>query len=98
MAEVSFVVSTIGLVIPFVVQEQGVPVSNALSAIVTWIAEDGRHRPLTLLTPTSAVFIYTLSAFAYQTPRHETGQLRVSYGTNEFWTVSMFSVRVIGHL
>ena len=102
MSEVSFVVSTVGLVIPFVITEPNefgsyVPISNALSATVTWKSGDGRQRPLTLLTPVSGVFTYTVSARDWMTPHHEVGQCFVSYGTNGFWT-QQFSVNVIPHL
>lgn len=102
MSDVSFVVSTVGLVIPFAITEPNengsyVPISNALSANVTWIANDGRKRVLTLMTPVSAVFLYTVSARDWMTPHTEVGQCFVSFGTNGFWT-STFSVRVLPHL
>lgn len=101
MSELSFVVSTVGLVIPFSITEPNefgsyVPISNALSANVTWFANDGRRRALTLLTPVSAVFTYTVSARDWMTPHHEVGRCFVSFGTNGFWT-GPFAVAVTPH-
>ena len=107
-ADVSFVVSTVGLVIPFVLTEfAGVsdvygsaifnPISYAQSAIVTWISPNGVQRVLTLSSPTSAVFVYQISALDYQAPRREQGQLRVSVGVNVFFT-GPFSVNIVEHL
>ena len=109
MAEISFAVSTVGLVIPFILTEYtGVsdvygsavyaPISYALSCNVTWIANNGTHRTLTLSNGPSAVFTYTISSFDYQAPRNELGQLRVSVGTNVFWVASMFTVNVFPHI
>ena len=94
-ADISFVHGTIGLTIPFVLRENGVPISNAVSANVTWIASDGQQRALTLETPISAVFTYLVSAQDWPSPRQETGYLRVSFGTNVFFTVSAFTVHVV---
>lgn len=103
-AQVSFAVSTVGLVIPFVLTEYTgtsdaygtamfAPISYAQSATVTWINPTGTERALTLTTPASAVYTYTISAFDYQAPRTELGRLRVSVGTTVFYT-SAFLVRV----
>ena len=94
-SDVSFVVSTIGLILPFVVTDKvtGLPISNAVSANVTWVAHNGVRRPLTLDVPVSAVFVYTVSAMDFRTPHREVGRLLVSYGTSEFWT-SHFTVAV----
>lgn|SRR3990167_5089106 len=101
MAEVSFVVSTVGLTIPFVITEPNefgsyVPISNALSSTVTWHANDGRRRALTLTTPVSAVFTYTVSARDWMTPHTEVGRCFVSFGTNGFWT-GKFGVTITPH-
>ena len=102
-AQVSFVVSTVGLTIPFAITEgvdvNGIPmpISNALNATVTWISQDGRQRPLTLLTPVSAVFVYEMSAQDWRSPHYEQGQLRVSIGTAVFWT-SSFTVQISPHI
>lgn len=96
MADVSFVVSTVGLTLPFIITDGGAPISNALSASVVWHAEDGRRRTLALLTPVSAVFTYTVSARDWLGPRYETGRCFVSFGTNGFWT-GTFSVHVAPH-
>ena len=107
-ADVSFVVSTVGLVIPFALTEAigvsdiygsaiFVPISYAQSATVTWINAQGVNRLLTLSSPPSAVFTYQISAFDYQAPKREQGQLRVSVGTTVFFT-NTFSVNVIPHI
>ena len=94
-AELSFAVGTIGLTVPFIVTENGIPISNAISANVTWIASDGQRRPLTLETPISAVFTYVMSSGDYRLPRRETGYLLVSYGSYVFPSVSSFTVNVV---
>jgi hypothetical protein len=101
MSEVSFVVSTVGLTIPFVITEPNelgsyVPISNALSANVTWFSNDGRRRALTLMTPVSALFVYTVSARDWMSPHTEVGRCFVSFGTNGFWT-GKFAVSIIPH-
>ena len=93
-SDISFALGTIGLVIPFILTENGVPVSNATSAAVTWVAMTGERRPLTLTTPVSAVFTYTVSANDWRTPRREIGYLLVSYGTNVYPSLSNFTVNV----
>lgn len=96
-SDVSFVVSTVGLVIPFIVTDRatGLPISNALSASVTWFNQAGHRRILTLEAPVSAVYTYTLSAGDFRTPRREVGRLHVSYyGGTAFWAVSTFTVGV----
>lgn len=93
-ADISFAMGTIGLVIPFVITENDLPISNAISAVVTWVASDGQRRPLVLLTPISAVFAYTVSANDWQSPRRETGYLLVSFGSHVFPSVSSFTVNV----
>lgn len=95
-ADVSCTVGTIGLVVPFVVTDGGYPISNAISAIVTWLAQDGKQRPLTLNTPVSAEFIYIMSAWDTRAPHREEGYLRVSYDTNTFYT-SFFTVSINPH-
>ena len=107
-ADVSFVVSTVGLVIPFTLTEfTGVsdiygsaifaPISYAQSATVMWMAPNGVNRLLTLSSPPSAIFTYTISAFDYQAPKREEGQLRVSVGGTVFFS-QQFSVNVIPHI
>ena len=93
-SDISFALGTIGLVIPFILTENDTPISNATSATVTWISMSGQHRPLTLVTPASAVFTYTVSAEDWRTPRREIGYLLVSYGTNVYPSMSNFTVNV----
>ena len=95
-SDVSFAVSTIGLIIPFVITDNGLPISNPLSANVTWIAQNGMQRSLTLLTPVSAVFTYQTTLKDSRLPHTEQGYLQVSFGTNVFYT-SSFTVNVVPH-
>jgi hypothetical protein len=94
--DVSCIVSTVGLVIPFVVLDGGLPISNALSATVVWISQRGISRTLTLESPVSASFIYTTSAHDFRTPMTEEGYLAVRFPGSEFPT-QPFTVRIHGH-
>lgn len=101
-SDVSFAMSTVGLIIPFVITDgidasgMPIPISNSLSANVTWIAQNGVQRPLTLTIPVSAVFIYQVTLRDSRTPHTEQGYLQVSFGTNVFYT-SSFTVNVAPH-
>lgn len=95
-ADVSCTVGTIGLVVPFVITENGVPISNAVSCVVTWVSQDARLRPLTLNTPVSAEFIYVMSAWDTRAPHREEGYLRVSFDQNVYAT-SFFTVQIVPH-
>ncbi len=109
MAEVSFAVSTIGLVIPFCLVdpvtssfEGSTPISNAIAATsVVWVANNGKRRPLTLSQSVSATFTYTVSAADSRAPHIEEGCLEVTFGAspgvvNRFYTAT-FSVNVFQH-
>lgn len=96
MADISCAISTVGLLIPFTITENGVPISNALSATVTWVAQDGRRRPLTLNVPASAEFIYVTSSWDTRSPHVEEGYLQVSFDSNVFFT-SFFTMNVVPH-
>ena len=106
MAEVSFAVGTIGLVIPFCLinpllpdAETSIPISNALAAnTVVWVAQDGRRRPLTLSQSVSATFTYVVSAGDSRVPHIEEGRVEITFGippgvVNRFFT-SAFDVNV----
>ena len=94
MALLSFSAGTIGLQVDFAIQEQGEPLADATSATVTWMAQDGRNRLLTLTNDPDAIFSYILSAGDYPSPRYETGMLRVSIGSTRFWQ-GPFTVAVL---
>lgn len=103
MAEVSCAVSTIGLVVPFVLIDpvgsggSGIPLSNAVSITsVVWVAHNGKRRALALSQPISATFTYTMSAGDTRMPHIEEGYLEVAFGTNLFCT-STFSVNIFQH-
>src|SRR6266568_5033048 len=102
-AAFSFFVSTVGLVLPFVLTDRpladglaGAPISNAESAAVTWINEDGKRRSLVLSYADSAVFTYIVSMLDSRHAHVEQGYLQVSFGTNTFMT-SHFLVNVTPH-
>jgi hypothetical protein len=95
-SDVSYAVSTVGLIIPFCITDNGFPISNALSASVTWVTQGGQQRPLTLTTPTSAIFTYQVSGRDSRTTHTEQGYLMVSFGTNVYFT-SAFTVHVVPH-
>jgi hypothetical protein len=95
--------STVGLVLPFVLVDPpvapataGEPISNAESAVVTWINQQGLRRLLTLSYSPSAVFTYTLSQADTRSPHTETGYLEVKFGVNVYPT-SSFILNVIPH-
>lgn len=96
-------VSTVGLVLPFVLTDPvlaagmaGTPISNAASASVTWINQQGLRRVLAYSNETSAVFTYTLSAGDTRTAHQEQGYLVVSIGTAVYPTAP-FLFRVVDH-
>ena len=104
MAEVSFPVSTVGLVIPFVLTEegfvdgQGAVLSNAVSITsCIWVSERGMRRELTMSQPVSATFTYTISAGDSRFPHVEAGYLEVRYGTNVFFGISSFMMNIHQH-
>lgn len=96
-------VSTVGLVLPFVLVDSplsagmdGMPISNAESASVTWVNQAGLRRSLTFSNALSAVFTYVLSAGDTRTPHQEQGYLLVSMGTACYPTAP-FLFRVVDH-
>ena len=104
MAEVSFPVSTVGLIVPFVLTNEGFSgnvgslVSNAISITsCVWISERGVRRALTLSQSVSATFTYTISAGDSRFPHVEAGYLEVVYGGNVFFGVSSFLMVVHQH-
>lgn len=104
MAEVSFAVSTVGLVIPFALIDPlasgaigSTPISNAVAVTsATWVAQSGKRRPLTLSQAVSATFTYVVSAGDSRFPHIETGILEIAFDDNRFWT-SSFAVNVYQH-
>lgn len=96
-------VSTVGLVLPFILTDPpfvegttGLAIPNAESATVTWWTHAGVHRLLTLSNAESAVFTYTVSIQDTRSPKLEEGYLAVSIGTAVFYT-SSFLFRVNPH-
>lgn len=98
MADISFYAGATNFRLPFVVTDPyGALLLNPTSAVVTWIAGDGRRRPLTLTAAVSAVFAYTLSLGDYPGARYERGQLLVSIGTSAYY-LAPFTVQVLPHV
>lgn len=103
-AAISFPVSTVGLVLHFVVTDApisagvmtGAPISNAVSANCIWINQGGKQRPLALGSPVSADFTYTVTINDSRSPHVEEGYLQVSFDTNVFYT-SHFLMHVVPH-
>lgn len=100
MAEVSCPAGTIGLVVPFILIDPLVsggtatPISNAISATsVTWLAQNGLRRQLTLSQSVSATFTYVFSAGDTRSPHIEEGVLEVAFGTNRFYSTT-FDVNI----
>lgn len=98
MATITIPVSTVGLVIPFVLTENAVAVSTASAMSVTWISHDGRQRPLSLLCAASAVFSYVVSGSDSARLGLSRGYLQVSVGTQIYFTASHFTWEVVAHL
>ncbi|HEY5868704.1 MAG TPA: hypothetical protein VI542_24615 [Candidatus Tectomicrobia bacterium] len=104
MAEVSFAVNTIGLIIPFVLIDpfasgatSSVPISTASGITsTTWVAHTGKRRPLTLSQASFALFTYTISAADSRSPHIEEGYLEVRFEGNVFAT-STFRMCVYQH-
>lgn len=94
MADVSFPAGTIGLVIPFVLEDNGAPLSNAQSATVTWLGDDGSARLLSLASAVSAEFTYVTSATEFTFPTQFKSVLRVSFGGNVFYAPADGSLSV----
>ena len=92
MAEEAFscAVSTVGLVLPFILVDpplvDAIAVSNAQSATCVWITQDGRRRPLAVSNAGSAVFTYTVSMGDTRSPKSERGYLEVTIGDTVFPT------------
>ena len=103
MAEVSLAVSTIGLIIPFILTDPAVsgtapqPISNAVSVTsVIWVTNTGRQRTLTLSQPVSATWTYVTSLADTRTVHIEEGYLQIAFGTNVFYS-SSFMMSIHGH-
>lgn len=96
-------VSTVGLVLPFVLVDMplsagmaGEVISNSASASVVWINQQGLRRVCVFSNEISAVFTYTLSSGDTRVAHQEQGYLQVSIGTAVFNT-NKFIFRVIDH-
>ena len=99
MADLSMYAGNIGDTLQFIVQsapptaEGSATVYNLSGAVVTWLAEDGIARPLTIASAASGVVTYTTSAGDFPSPLTQRGQLRVSAGTGRFYS-SYFTVQI----
>ena len=84
MAEAfSCAVSTVGLVLPFLLYDPSLAdaLANAASVTAVWVTREGIRRPLTLSNAPSALFTYTLSMGDTRAPRTEIGYIEVTIGT-----------------
>ena len=104
-ADVAFscAVSTVGLVLPFILTDPpsldgvtGSPISNALHATAVWLTQTGARRVLTLSNAQSAVFTYTLSMGDTRSPRLEEGYIEVSISGAVFPS-SSFCLHIVPH-
>ena len=93
--DVTLTIGSVDVEIPFVIADaSGVAIPDALAATVTWVSPSGQERPLTLLSPLSAVFAWNTLATEFTTPHTEIGRCRVSFpGGGRFWTTP-FTVAV----
>ena len=104
-AAFSCMVSTVGLILPFVLLDaathtgtQGAPISNAASVeSIVWINTQGHRRVLTYSNEISAVFTYTLSAGDTRSPHAETGYLEIQFGGGVLVMTSQFTLNVTPH-
>lgn len=102
-AAFSCFVSTVGLVLPFILTDPfladdvpGPPISNAQSAAVVWINQQAIRRNLVLSNPASATFTYIVSMADTRSPHLEEGYLEVTIGAGVFLT-SAFVFHVTPH-
>jgi len=102
-AAFSCAVSTVGLVLPFILTDPaspdgttGGPISNAQSAAVVWISHRGLRRNLVLSNPASATFTYVVNMVDTRSPHIEEGYLEVTIGGAVFLT-SHFAFNVTPH-
>ncbi len=97
--DVSFVLGSVDVEIPFVIAQADttgtlVPIPDASTATVTWVSPSGQERPLSLLSPVSAVFAWYTTAREFPTPHVEIGRCRVSFPSGaRFWTAP-FTIEV----
>ena len=96
----SCAVSTVGLVLPFILTDpplaDGIPISNAAGAVAVWVTKEGLRRNLVLSNPASGLFTYTVSLGDTRSPRSELGYLEVTIGGTVFHT-SHFTFLVRPH-
>lgn len=95
----SFPVGCIGVVLPFTIYVpdgvgSNVLLSNAGSAVVTWVTPGGTNRVLSSVGPPSAAFQWTVSAKDFPTSRIEIGRCKVSTASGGVFYTSSFLVQV----
>lgn len=99
MADLSLFAGNVGDVLQFIMHsapptaEGSATVYNLSGAVVTWLAEDGVQRALTIASAASGLCQYTTSLGDFPSPLTQRGQLRVSAGTGRFFS-SHFSVQI----
>ena len=93
MASVSLFDFTIGKALNFIVTSGGSAV-DLTGANVTILVDNNIEYPASIVSALSGTVRYTVSAGDFPNPQQLTGQLRVSFGTNRFFSVSTFDILV----
>jgi len=100
MATISLVAEQIGDVLTFTVISAApnggadTPL-NLSGATVTWMANNGVNRVLTIASAGSGTATYTTSAADFPHPTRQTGQLRISFTSTRFFTRPAFDLVVM---
>lgn len=98
-AFLSLYAGAVGDVLDFtVLSGDGVTVLGLSGATLTWLAEDGRNRTLTVQSYASGVARYTTSLTDFPAPCMQRGQLLVSLTSGQRLYTQMFVLTATPHL
>jgi hypothetical protein len=75
----------VGKALQFIVTS-GSSALDLTGAVVTMLLDDGKTYPATIISAASGTVKYTTSSGDFLTHRNLIGQLRVSFGTNRYYT------------
>jgi hypothetical protein len=75
----------VGKALNFIITS-GVSVLDLTGANVTMVMDDGRNYPMSTISAASGTVRYTVSQQDFKSNRQLIGQLRVSFGTNRFYS------------
>jgi len=75
----------VGKALNFIITS-GVSVVDLTGANVTMVLDNGRHYAMSTISAASGTVRYTVSLNDFKTHRQLLGQLRVSFGTNRFYS------------